>query len=153
VGFPGVDPEYAGTYLHARYFDPQLGTFLSPDPIGVDGGVNQYGYGFGDPVNTADPSGLDPRCPPGSYCFYTSPDPGYDDGHVRYSVGLAMDSRPSAASCSGLVALSRQARKVQDRSRMRSSSASTPSATPDNATGTRHPPQELRPAGWSRRRS
>jgi RHS repeat-associated protein len=58
AGFSGADPEYAGIYLHARYFDPKLGTFLSPDPIGVNGGLNQYGYGFGDPVNRLDPSGL-----------------------------------------------------------------------------------------------
>jgi RHS repeat-associated protein len=54
------DLETGLTYLHARYFDPQLGVFLSPDPIGVAGGLNQYGYGFGDPVNNADPSGLLP---------------------------------------------------------------------------------------------
>ena len=32
--------------------------FLSPDPIGVAGGMNQYGYGLGDPVNSTDRSGL-----------------------------------------------------------------------------------------------
>jgi hypothetical protein len=53
-----VDPEYAGIYLHARYFDPKLGTFLSPDPIEVEGGMNQYAYGLGDPVNGTDRSGL-----------------------------------------------------------------------------------------------
>jgi hypothetical protein len=45
-------------YLHARYFDPQLGTFLSPDPIGVAGGLNQYGYGFGNPIRFSDRAGL-----------------------------------------------------------------------------------------------
>jgi len=48
------------TYLHARYYDPQLGTFLSPDPIGPAGGLNSYGYGVGNPANFADPTGLDP---------------------------------------------------------------------------------------------
>jgi hypothetical protein len=42
AGSSGAGPEYAGMYLHARYFDPQLGTFLSADPIGVEGGINQY---------------------------------------------------------------------------------------------------------------
>jgi RHS repeat-associated protein len=46
------------TYLHARYYDPQLGVFLSPDPIGPEGGLNEYGYGLGDPINSSDPSGL-----------------------------------------------------------------------------------------------
>jgi RHS repeat-associated protein len=65
------DPETGLTYLHARYFDPQLGTFLSADPIGVEGGINQYAYGFGDPVNWADRSGLDPNfvfCYPWPMC-------------------------------------------------------------------------------------
>jgi RHS repeat-associated protein len=56
--FPGADPEHAGIYLRARYFDPQRGTFLNPDPIGVAGGMNAYAYGFGDPVNGTDRSGL-----------------------------------------------------------------------------------------------
>jgi RHS repeat-associated protein len=54
------DPETGLTYLHARYFDPQLGMFLSPDPSGIEGGLNLYAYGFGDVVNRADRSGLDP---------------------------------------------------------------------------------------------
>jgi RHS repeat-associated protein len=49
------------TYLHARYYDPQLGTFLSPDPIGPAGGLNSFGYAFGDPANLADPSGHLPK--------------------------------------------------------------------------------------------
>ncbi len=62
AGFSGADPEYAGIYLHARYFDPQLGTFLSPDPLdptlpGV--GRNRYIYGFGDPLSWIDRSGLE----------------------------------------------------------------------------------------------
>jgi RHS repeat-associated protein len=59
--FSGAGPEYAGIYLHARYFDPKLGIFLSPDPIGVRGGMNEYGYGFGDPINSTDRSGLGPN--------------------------------------------------------------------------------------------
>ena len=55
------DGETGLTYLHARYFDPKLGTFLSPDPLnparpGV--GRNRYSYGFGNPVNGTDRSGL-----------------------------------------------------------------------------------------------
>ena len=47
-------------YLHARYYDPLLGRFLSPDtwdPIlaGVD--INRYAYAGNDPVNGSDPNG------------------------------------------------------------------------------------------------
>jgi RHS repeat-associated protein len=52
------DPETGLTYLHARHFDPRLGTFLSPDPIGVAGGMNLYAYALGNPVNGTDRGGL-----------------------------------------------------------------------------------------------
>ena len=71
AGLPAADPEYARTYLHARYFDPQLGQFLSPDPIGPAGGVNSFAYGFGDPINMVDAGGLFPDivlCQPQPYC-------------------------------------------------------------------------------------
>jgi RHS repeat-associated protein len=54
------DPETGLTYLHARYYDSQLGVFLSPDPIGVQGGLNLYGFGLGNPISNADRTGLDP---------------------------------------------------------------------------------------------
>jgi RHS repeat-associated protein len=54
------DPETGLQYLHARYYDPNLGRFLSPDtwdPIlsGVD--INRYAYAGNDPVNGSDPTG------------------------------------------------------------------------------------------------
>ncbi len=57
------DGENGLTYLHARYFDPQLGVFVSPDPIGVQGGASQYTYGTGDPANRMDRSGLLAQAP------------------------------------------------------------------------------------------
>jgi len=56
------DGETSLTYLHARYYDPALGIFLSPDPIGPEGGLNSYAYSYGDPINATDPSGLCPGC-------------------------------------------------------------------------------------------
>jgi RHS repeat-associated protein len=50
------DTETGLTYLHARYLDPKLGLFLSPDPAGAS--LNSYLYASGDPVNWSDPSGL-----------------------------------------------------------------------------------------------
>jgi hypothetical protein len=37
---------------------PTTGRFVTRDPIGQAGGVNEYGYVGGDPVNWGDPSGL-----------------------------------------------------------------------------------------------
>ncbi len=49
----------AGLYQYrARWYDPELGRFLSEDPIGLAGGINGYAYAENDPVNHNDPSGL-----------------------------------------------------------------------------------------------
>ena len=45
-------------YYRARWYDPNLGRFISEDPIGLNGGVNQYAYVSNNPVNATDPTGL-----------------------------------------------------------------------------------------------
>jgi RHS repeat-associated protein len=47
-------------YRRNRYVDPATGRFTQPDPIGLSGGLNSYGYASGDPVNFSDPFGLCP---------------------------------------------------------------------------------------------
>ncbi len=48
-------------YYRARWYDPQLGKFLSEDPLGVvHPDSNKYRYIKNDPVNKTDPSGLEP---------------------------------------------------------------------------------------------
>ena len=49
-------------YRRNRYLDGATGRFTQPDPIGLAGGLNSYGYAAGDPVNYADPFGLCPFC-------------------------------------------------------------------------------------------
>ncbi|MDR0787459.1 MAG: RHS repeat-associated core domain-containing protein [Gemmatimonadota bacterium] len=46
-------------YKRNRYYSPNTGQFTQPDPIGIAGGMNVYGYANGDPVNFKDPFGLD----------------------------------------------------------------------------------------------
>jgi RHS repeat-associated protein len=46
----------------ARSYDPRLGRFLEPDPIGYDDGMNMYAYVGGDPVNFIDQTGLERDC-------------------------------------------------------------------------------------------
>jgi len=41
-----------------RAYDPELGRWISPDPIGVSGGTNTYAYVGGLPTDTRDPQGL-----------------------------------------------------------------------------------------------
>jgi uncharacterized protein RhaS with RHS repeats len=38
------DTESGLYYYRARYYDPELGRFISEDPIGFDGGINFYAY-------------------------------------------------------------------------------------------------------------
>jgi RHS repeat-associated protein len=45
-------------YNRARFYDPQLGRFISEDPIGITGGINQFAYVSNNPQNGVDPSGL-----------------------------------------------------------------------------------------------
>jgi RHS repeat-associated protein len=54
------DPETGLQYLHARYYDPVLGTFLTPDwwdPTEEGVGTNRYAYSENDPVNGSDADG------------------------------------------------------------------------------------------------
>ncbi|MGH9930846.1 MAG: RHS repeat-associated core domain-containing protein, partial [Pyrinomonadaceae bacterium] len=49
---------YTGlNYYRARWYDSDLGRFISEDPIGFAGGINLYAYVANDPIRFTDPSG------------------------------------------------------------------------------------------------
>jgi RHS repeat-associated protein len=60
--FPGqyFDLETGLHYNWHRYYDPETGRYLTPDPIGLAEGMNLYAYVQNDPVNLIDPEGLSP---------------------------------------------------------------------------------------------
>ena len=58
--FPGQyeDDETGLHYNRYRYYDPHIGRYLSPDPLGLIDGPNLYSYAANDPFNLFDPYGL-----------------------------------------------------------------------------------------------
>jgi RHS repeat-associated protein len=52
------DVESGYHYNWHRYYDPSTGRYLTPDPIGLAGGLNGYGYAGQDPMGAVDPWGL-----------------------------------------------------------------------------------------------
>jgi len=52
------DPDTGLLYYRARFYDPQLGRFISEDPAGLAGGINSFAYVGNNPPNAKDPSGL-----------------------------------------------------------------------------------------------
>ncbi len=51
--------EFSGLYFYrARWFDANLGRFISEDPIGLGAGINQFSYVGNDSLNSTDPMGL-----------------------------------------------------------------------------------------------
>ncbi len=59
IRFPGqwFDEASGLHYSMYRYYDPDAGRFISPDPLGLDGWPNLYAYP-GNPINFIDPLGL-----------------------------------------------------------------------------------------------
>jgi RHS repeat-associated protein len=49
-------------YVRNRWYDPNVGRFITEDPIGLTGGMNLYLYGGADQINLNDVLGLD-DCP------------------------------------------------------------------------------------------
>ncbi len=45
-------------HYRMRAYDPRIGQFLQPDPIGYSAGMNLFAYVGADPVNLVDPMGL-----------------------------------------------------------------------------------------------
>ena len=45
-------------YVRERVYAPTIARWLSRDPIGFSAGPNVYEYGYGDPIGSVDPSGL-----------------------------------------------------------------------------------------------
>ncbi len=57
------DPESGLHYNRHRYYNPDIGRYLTPDPVKLAGGINAYQY-VPNPTGWVDPLGLNANCPP-----------------------------------------------------------------------------------------
>jgi RHS repeat-associated protein len=55
------DEETGLHYNYHRYYDPKTGRYLTPDPIGLAGGINLFAYVKNNPITYIDPEGLEIR--------------------------------------------------------------------------------------------
>ncbi len=60
--FPGqyADEETGLHFNRYRFYDPEAGLYISPDPVGLQGGLGAYEYARGRPLRVVDPDGLAP---------------------------------------------------------------------------------------------
>jgi hypothetical protein len=71
-----------------------LGRFLSPDPIGIAGGINLYGYVGNDPLDSVDPRGLSPGNFAGELYAPVGVLAVYDGGFAIGNLGAADPCKP-----------------------------------------------------------
>jgi RHS repeat-associated protein len=73
-----MDSETDTYYYRARYYDQNIGRFISEDPTRFKAGIDFYRYVFNNPVRFGDPSGLDVQV-----CYYPFGGP---FGHTGFGV-------------------------------------------------------------------
>ena len=83
-----LDRETGLHYNTFRYFDADIGRFICPDPIGLQGGINLGSYAP-NPTEWADPSGLENRENNGKYHIYhdhsVNPNNRYSSDSVQFN--------------------------------------------------------------------
>ena len=76
-----LDRETGLHYNTFRYYDADIGRFISPDPIGLEGGINLGSYSP-NPISWIDPWGWSPQSPQGSYRRERNTHVGGETNHV-----------------------------------------------------------------------
>ncbi len=78
-----ADDETALHYNRYRYYDPVTGLYISPDPLGLPGGLHLYRYGW-NPTHWIDPLGLAYHTP-NSGVIYLRTDPRTQNRYIGKS--------------------------------------------------------------------
>ena len=105
-GFDGYqyDAETGLYHKQNRYYDPRLGRFLSPDPLGQAAGKNVYAYVRDDPLDNVDPLGLWQATISGGLGFGGALTFGYNSGqwnvgaYVGPAIGANLSVNPANAA-------------------------------------------------------
>ncbi|WP_431038580.1 RHS repeat-associated core domain-containing protein [Pseudomonas yamanorum] len=84
------DPESGLHYNRHRYYNPDIGRYLTPDPVKLAGGLNGYQY-VPNPTGWVDPLGLN-TCPGGDGC---KPTIGAAEPSAEASVNKAEPKQPT----------------------------------------------------------
>ncbi|CAN7172247.1 hypothetical protein LJR139_000252 [Variovorax paradoxus] len=103
--YPGqyADEESGLFYNYFRSYDARTGRYSQPDPIGLDGGWNRFGYVDANPLLLTDPMGLRGMARPSPSAYYprgTPPSPisGSDlPRRALYEAGANMVQTPIPA--------------------------------------------------------
>ncbi|WP_269320950.1 RHS repeat-associated core domain-containing protein [Pseudomonas viridiflava] len=77
-----LDEETGLHYNTFRYYDPEVGRFITQDPIGLSGGSNLYGFVF-NPIMWTDPLGLMPLALPGKQGHHMVPHKAATDLNIK----------------------------------------------------------------------
>jgi RHS repeat-associated protein len=84
------DRETGLHYNYFRYYNPQTGRYMTPDPIGLEGGINLFSYVENNPLNFMDPLGLQGKkgnkCDPCAHLLPANIPPGVD---IEANIALA----------------------------------------------------------------
>jgi RHS repeat-associated protein len=86
------DAESGLHYNRHRYYDPEVGRYLTPDPVKLAGGLNQYQY-TPNPTGWVDPLGLSGNCPPPNKPGCQAPD---DTTGVKVDEGEPKAPKPKS---------------------------------------------------------
>jgi RHS repeat-associated protein len=88
-----LDRETGLHYNTFRFYDPDIGRFTTPDPIGLAGGLNLYQYAP-NPVGWVDPWGL--SCTPNKKTTYPGASRRDAFRQAKRDAGVPMNQKPSA---------------------------------------------------------
>ncbi len=63
IRYPGqyADEETGLCYNRYRFYDPEVGLYISPDPVGLQGGLGAFEYARSNPLRMIDTEGMDVR--------------------------------------------------------------------------------------------